>query len=292
MNLSGFWLMGISMFLYSLCEAFEKYLTKVYEPYQIMFFRSSVGVFIVVWITFTKGFHAYKSNLSWNVLRNIFAGGALFLTIYSLKNLPLSSYEFMTFTSPIFISLLSATFLKEKLSPFIFASLFMSLIGGLTLSYPFSDANLNIGFLLALSSSLLYSSAVVITKRIAHTDYLILYAVYIATCFVMSGAFSYGDIYIHPQDIPFFIILAMTHFVAFRFFILALRKEDLVKLSPLEYTTAVWSIILGYLIWRYVPGFKELTGGILIILGSIAVKHKEFKIFMTNNFKKFLRKTP
>src|SRR5687768_15453007 len=99
--------MAISMFLYSLCEAIEKYLTATYEPYLILFFRSCVGLLVVFWITGDKGLKAYKPDYVWNILRNIFAGTAIFLTIYSLKHLPLSSYEFMTFTSPIFMSIFS-----------------------------------------------------------------------------------------------------------------------------------------------------------------------------------------
>ena len=111
--------MAFSMFLYSLCEALEKQLTATYEPAQIIFFRSSVALIFAFWITYKRGLIAYKPDKGLHLLRNIFAAAALFLTIYSLKYLPFSSYGFMAFTSPIFISIFSSIFLKEKLSSLV-----------------------------------------------------------------------------------------------------------------------------------------------------------------------------
>ena len=286
---SGYALMATSMFLYSLCEALEKYLTKTYEPAQIIFFRSSVALLFADFITYKKGIVAYKYNKGLHLLRNVFAAGALFLTIYSLKHLPLSSYGFMAFTSPIFISVLSAIFLKEALSSSVIIPIILSFIGALILSYPFSDMSLNLGFTFAFLSSIFYASACVITKRVAHIDNFALYVSYTLVCFLMSGAFSYEKIVLQITDIPLFILIASIHFLAFQCLIFAYRKEELVKLSPLEYSTVIWSIILGYALWRYLPSFKEVAGGILIILGSLIVKRKELKMLLTDSFNKLFR---
>jgi drug/metabolite transporter (DMT)-like permease len=286
---SGFLLMGLSVFLYSLCEALEKYLTKVYEPSQIIFFRSSIGILFALWIFFKKGMQAYKHDLFLHIFRNIFAAGALFLSIYSLKNLPLSSYEFMTFTAPVFIAMLSSLFLKEKLSRLIFISMGFSFVGALSMSYPFKDMSLNLGFVFAFFSTFAYASSVVITKRIAHLDNLILYSTYILTCFIMSGLFSSAHLSMQLKDLPLFILVAFIHFLAFQCLIFAFRKEELVKLSPLEYTSAAWSIVLGYLFWRYIPSLKELYGGILIILGSIIIKREKIKIIIIDKYRKIFQ---
>jgi drug/metabolite transporter (DMT)-like permease len=103
-RISGYVLMLCSVFLYSLCEAVGKYLTSSYEPAQIIFFRSSVGMLIVAWITCSKGVQAYKPQLKLNILRNFFAASGLFLTFFSLKNLSLSSYEFVAFLLIYFYS--------------------------------------------------------------------------------------------------------------------------------------------------------------------------------------------
>ncbi|OJW49206.1 MAG: hypothetical protein BGO67_04415 [Alphaproteobacteria bacterium 41-28] len=288
-KLSGFTLMAISMFLYALTEAIEKYLTKAYEPYHIIFFRSSVGIALVIWITFTKGIQSYKQEIRLNILRNFLAAVALFLTIYSLKNLPLSSYEFMSFMSPVLVALLSAGFLKEKLPPFVFVSILLSIVGAAMMSYPFQNIGINLGLLFAFLSTFFNASAAVATKRLAHLDFYILYATYVLTCFVMSGLFSYGSIHLDLKDAPLFILIAFIHFVAFQFLILAFRKEDLVKLSPLEYTIAVWSVLLGYVFWGYIPASKELFGGLFIILGSIVIRRKELTSFARDGFNKLFR---
>jgi len=109
----------------------------------------------------------------------------------------------------------------------------------------------------------------------------------------MSGVFSYSKLHLNLKDVPLFILIAVIHFFAFQLLVYALRKEDLVKLSPLEYTTAVWSIIFGYILWRYIPGIKELSGGVLIIIGSIIAKRNELKVYFKNKYKNlYLRKNP
>jgi len=283
---SGYALMALSMFLYSLCEALEKYLTNSYAPAQIIFFRSSIALIFALWITYKKGFAAYKPDKGLHLLRNLFAAGALFLTIYSLKHLPLSSYGFMSFTSPIFISIFSSIFLKEKLSSSVVIPIALSFSGGLIMSYPFNDMSLNLGFIFAFFSSILYASASVVTKQISHIDNLILYASYTFVCFLMSGLFSYDNIVLKVTDIPLFIVIALIHFMAFQCLIFAYRREELVKLSPLEYSTVIWSIFLGYLLWQHLPSYKELIGGLLVLIGSLIIKRDDLKLVIANRIKK------
>ena len=270
--------MALSMFLYSLCEALGKYLTSSYEPAQIIFLRSSVGILIVAWVTFNRGIQAYKTEFKLNITRNLLAATGLLLTLYSLKNLPLSSHEFISLMSPVFISLISAIFLKERLSLIIFFSISLSLIGVIIMSYPFKDTALSIGFCFALLSMLFNASAAVATKRIAHLDNLILYSTYILTCFIVSGVFAYDSLSLNLRDIPLFCLITILHFLAFQLLIQAFRREDLIKLAPLEYTSALWAITLGYIFWQYLPSHKELWGGSLIILGSLLVSMKKLKI--------------
>lgn len=282
LNVSGYALMALSMFLYSVCEALEKYLTNTYEPSQIIFFRSVLGLIFALWIIYKKGLKVFKPDKLLHFLRTIFAAGALLLTIYSLKYLPLSSYGFMTFTSPIFISFFSYLFLKESLSSSIIISVFISFGGILLISYPFSNIGVNLGLTFAFLSSIFYATSCIITKRISHIDNFALYASYIVVCLFVSGIFSIDNMTLQIKDIPLFIFLAFIHFLAFQCLIFAYRKEDLVKLSTLEYSTVIWSILLGFIIWKYLPSSKEILGGIFIILGSILVKHKELKNSIIN----------
>jgi drug/metabolite transporter (DMT)-like permease len=281
--------MAISMFFYALCEAIEKYLTANYEPSLIIFFRSSVGMVFVAWVTLTQGLSAYNQEVKLNIIRNFLAAVALFLSIYSLRNLPLSSYEFISLMAPILVVLLSAGFLKEKLSPSTFTSFSFSLGGALVMAYPFANESLDLGLAFAFLATLFNASASVATKRLAHLNYSLLYATYILTCFIMSGIFSYGNIHLNLAEIPLFFLIAGVHFIAFQSLVLAFRKEDLVKLAPLEYTLAVWAIVLGYFMWSYVPTLKELTGGFLIIVGSIVVRRKELTSFIQKGFSKRFR---
>ena len=289
MKASGYLLMALSMFLYALCEALEKQLTNTYEPSQIIFFRSSIALIFAFLITYKKGLNAYKQEKGLHLLRNLFASGALFLTIYSLKHLPLSSYGFMSFTSPIFISVFSYIFLKEKILGSVIIPIILSFSGALIMSYPFSDINLNLGFIFAFFSSIFYASACIVTKRIAHIDNFVLYATYTVVCFLISTAFSFDNIEVNMKDIPLFVLITIIHFTAFQCLIFAYRKEDLSKLSPLEYSTILWSILLGYLLWKHVPSYKELSGGLLILLGSIILKREELKFLFVKGFNKFFR---
>ncbi|AIL13910.1 hypothetical protein IM40_11285 (plasmid) [Candidatus Paracaedimonas acanthamoebae] len=285
-RISGYVLMLCSVFLYSLCEAVGKYLTNSYEPAQIIFFRSSVGMVIVIWVTFFKGVQAYKPQLKLNILRNFFAASGLFLTFFSLKNLSLSSHEFVALMSPIFIALLSAVFLNERLSQIIIISVMLSLLGVIIMLYPFEDFSIGLGLTFAIISTLFNASAAVVTKRLSNVEPLILYSAYIIVCFLTSGLFAYKNLILEVKDLPIFFLVAALHFFAFYFLILAFRKEDLVKLSPLEYTSAIWSVLLGYLFWQYLPSYKELLGGSLIIIGTLFAKGAEIKPFFQKKIEK------
>lgn len=283
---SGYVLMALSMFLFSLCEALEKYITSIYEPAHIILYRSILGLFFVAWVTLRRGIEAFKPNKLLHLVRNIFAAASLFLTIYSLKYLPLSSYGFVSFTSPIFITIFSYFFLKERISNSVIMPILLSFCGILIMFYPFKDISLNLGLIFAFLSSVLYALACVVTKRISHIDALVLYASYIITCLLISSVFSVDNLKFRANDIPIFIFIAFIHFLAFQCFIFACRKEELIRLTPLEYSTVMWSIILGYIFWQHLPSYKELIGGIFVLFGSIFSKKKELKLLFLSSKKK------
>ena len=120
------------------------------------------------------------------------------------------------------------------------------------------------------------------TKRISHIDSFVLYASYVFVCFLIAGIFSIDDMNLRIIDLPLFILIALIHFLAFQCLIFAYRNEYLVKLSPLEYSTVIWSAILGFIIWQHLPSFKEIIGGVFILIGSIVIKRKELKTSFIN----------
>jgi drug/metabolite transporter (DMT)-like permease len=48
-------------------------------------------------------------------------------------------------------------------------------------------------------------------------------------------------------------------------------------IAPTEYTSLIWAVILGYLIWHDLPSTFGLVGAVLIVLSSVIVMVGERK---------------
>ena len=53
------------------------------------------------------------------------------------------------------------------------------------------------------------------------------------------------------------------------------RVADPAVISPYEYSLLIWMILLGYLVWGYVPSFNIAIGMVLIVGAGIYIFYRE-----------------
>ena len=146
-------------------------LTRNLDTFEIMFYRSLVGLAVVVAFAHATGKMAEITTryLPLQVLRNIlhFAGQNLWL--YALPLIPLAQLFALEFSYPLIVMILAPLVLAER---FTAAKVLWALVGFagiLIVARPFGTAGLSAGLLAALFCAFGFAGAALATKTLTRT---------------------------------------------------------------------------------------------------------------------------
>lgn len=95
---------------------------------------------------------------------------------------------------------------------------------------------------------------------------------------VVLGLFlSVREPWIMPSLTTVAILVAAAFFLILGFFFLiaSLRDADVAIVAPFRYSTVLWAIVAGYLIWGDVPDMPTLAGAGIVIAAGLYTVHRQ-----------------
>ena len=210
-NILAIVLMIVSGFCFVMMHGTVKYLSDEIHPFEIAFFRNVFVVIVLAPIILANGRKVFVSKQpKIHIYRILLNSVALICFFYGLSKTALAEATALGFTVPIFATILSILFLKEKIRLRRFSALIIGFIGTLIVLRP--DVSIEIGSLFIILSSLLWSICLIFIKQLTKTDNAITISLYAgiglipATLFVAIPVWTTPNI--HQIAILFFISFA------------------------------------------------------------------------------------
>lgn len=205
-----------------------------------------------------------------------FGGLSIF---YSVTKIPVADSVAITFLAPIFGSLLSIYFLKEKLT----SRLVIKLIGGLIGVFVITGFNADgewIGYAAAIVGALMTGLAYVSVKSLANTEtpqdilsvsYLIMLPI--------SGIFAATD-WVTPNvdQLGWLIAIGLAFYMSQFLMTKAFSLAPASKILPIDYTRILFSSFLGYVFLNQDITLQTFIGSLIILLTSLIQEPKVQKV--------------
>jgi drug/metabolite transporter (DMT)-like permease len=268
-----------ALLCFTLIDAIIKLLTQRYPVPLLVFARWGVQVVaLLLWLVPAMGARLFRSReLLLQLARGVLLLGASLCFFNALKFLPLAEVTALTYLSPMLVALLSAVFLRERLTALRVAMIAAGLLGMLLIVRPGGEV-FHGAALLALAAAGLNAAFQILTRKLAAEDarVTLVYPAIVGTV-LMSFATPWTGI---EQAIPWFdvalivvagLIGTFGHFL----FILAFQRAPASGLTPFTYVQLVWATVVGWAIFGRLPDAFSLAG-MLVIAGSglIVVLHE------------------
>ena len=154
--------------------------------YKLTFFRFVIGLGLIATAAMSGKVRLVFVNKKLLLLRGLIGGTAVFLTLLSINKLGLGKGVVMINSYPIFGSIISAVFLKERLRLFEIGAILTALVGIYFIAYDEQNGFSLLVFgryeLLAVLGAVLAGFAVTIIRKLHDTDSSL--AIYFSQCLV------------------------------------------------------------------------------------------------------------
>ena len=265
--------------LWGLSGIFVKYLNL--PPTTVTFFRLAVPSLILLLFLLIKKIKLFHGNNKLILLASTLNAGRVYLYTVGFTFASIGNAIIILYTWPIFTTIFSILFLKEKVPKRTFFLLFIAMVGTaliyLNKEFSFSDKNF-IGMTAMLLSAVIYALTVIIFKKESekYSKYeTIFYQNLIGSIIFIPFIFLNKPLPTLSQTSIGIVYGALIGLVGFVFFFSALKKLKASTVSFLSYTEVVSAIILAIIFFKEALTWNMVVGGLLIILATTLIKKED-----------------
>ncbi|QFT58040.1 EamA-like transporter family protein [Sulfitobacter sp. THAF37] len=279
-----------AIFLFTCMSAIIKSTSDEIPPGEQVFFRSLFAIpIILIWLAHRGqlkiGLKA--KNPMGHVWRGLFGTTAMGLTFAGLGLLPLPEVTAIGFATPIFTVLLAAVMLGERIRLLRISAVAVGLFGVLIILWPrFGSSQLDhmatVGAMLILGATMMRSLVQVHLRQLVqneHTAAIVFY--FSATASVLSLlTLPFGWVVPTGQTALLLVSAGLVGGVAQILVTSSYRFGSVSMLAPYDYTSMLFAIILGYVIFGELPTIMMLAGAALVICAGVLVIWREHQLGM------------
>jgi drug/metabolite transporter (DMT)-like permease len=270
--------MLVAVFCFSVMDAAAKWLSVGYSPAETALFSRMLSPFFALAVAMRQGGLGTlrTQHIGWQFGRAMVNGLTLMSFFGALIYLPLADTVAITFVSPLIMSLLAISLLKERIGPRRWAAIVIGFLGVLVITRP-SGTGLGVGALLAMGAAFFDALGINVTRRMSITEssHSMLFWSSLFLLLGFGAAMPFQWVTPHGWDIIAIAILAVVGGGAQFSLAQAFRYGEVSLLAPLEYGALIWATLFGYLFWRQLPTATVAIGVAIIIGSSVYVTYRE-----------------
>lgn len=253
---------------------------------EVIFFRSFVALFpLLLWLKIQGNMlESIKTkNIFGHLIRGFSGTGGMYFNYMALVYISLTDATAISYAAPLFTVIMAAILLKEsvRFSRWLavvvgFSGIIIMLSANLTASGSFFSAEgaregSGMGALFALIAALCSATSSVQIRFLNGIEKpgAIVFYFSLMTMFIGLTTVAFG--WHLPSPLQLLLLIGCGFFggVAQILMTLSLRYSDASLLAPFDYTTLVWSMVIGYLFLNSLPGPSTLTGAAIVALAGI-----------------------
>lgn len=255
-----------------------RFATEENHPFEVAFFRTIFVLIIFLPVVAKNGFNSLKpNNIKLQTYRALVGSVAMLCMFYGLSITELAKATALMFTVPIFATILAIIFLKEIVGIRRWSAMFVGFIGALIVLRP--DVQLGLGPLLILCGSLLWSSSVLMAKKLTQTDNTMTITFWQAAGLIPATFILATQVWEWPtmNQLFMFLLIAIAGTMTHWFLNEALKRAEISALLPLDYLRLIWSVSLGFIFFDELPHAGLWLGAALILGASTYIGVRQSK---------------
>jgi drug/metabolite transporter (DMT)-like permease len=238
--------------------------------FQILFFRSFVGLLVVFVILRRSGWWRAKTRVfGTHLLRNVAHFGGQYGWFYGIAFIPLTEVFAIEFTIPIWTAVLATIFLGERMTALRALSVALGFVGILVILRP-GMAVLSVPALAVLGGALCYAISHVFTKRLSGTETPLTILFYMTVIQLPLGLAPALPHWVWPSAAlwPWVGVVAVTALSAHYCLTRAFRLADATVVIAMDFLRLPLIAVVGFLFYGETLNNWVFVGALIVFAAT------------------------
>lgn len=264
-------------------DACMKSLSTTMPLFQALFLRSVATLLLLLVLAQWQGvlrFSLPRRDWGLILLRTIGEIGGAYFFLTALFKLPIANVTAVLQALPLTVTLAGALFLREAVGWRRFLAIFAGFCGVMLIIRPGPDG-FDFFTIYALIAVLFITLRDLASRRLSQKTPSMVVA--IATAFgvsIFAGVGAVGTDWVPVEGREIALLGGATVFVmgGYLFSIMVMRIGDISFTAPFRYTSLLWALILGFVIFGEWPDLLTLLGSAIVVATGIFSFYRERKM--------------
>jgi len=270
----------ISIFFFSFMGIFIRKSSENIHIMEVIFFRNLLACLIIIPVMSSSGLASFKMNRpGLFVWRAIFVSIGMFSGFSAITLIPLAQATAISFTTPIFVTILAVFLLGEVIKFRRVAAIFVGFIGMLIIVQP-GVGSISLGIILAFISAFFHSINLLIVKKLTANESANAIVVWMVIMLVPISFVPAIFVWEWPSALTWLYLwcLAFCGTVGHSFFTRAYSLADITSLQPFQFIKLPMIAFLAWVIFSELPLYWTWLGGLIIFSSTVYITRREAKI--------------
>ncbi|OXE37017.1 MAG: hypothetical protein CGW95_04155 [Phenylobacterium zucineum] len=224
---------------------------------EIVFFRNAFAFIpVLLYVSRTSGLGVMKTTRPMgHLMRSMIGLSGMVFGFSAVSLLPLTQSTALSFSTPLFMTALSALILREPVGAHRWGAVAVGFVGVLIMIHPDPSCFAGLGVVFALIAAVSAAGAQITIREIGRTEPGPTIVFYFTLAGTVLGLASLPFARVIP-DLPtlgLLILGGLVGGVGQLFLTEALRRANVAVVAPFDYTQMVWATLFGFFIWHEIP---------------------------------------
>ena len=269
--------MLVSTVFFSAMHAAVRHVSHEIPPIQAAFFRNFFGLIVFLPILMRSGLTVlHTDRIGLHLVRACLNVCAMFAFFTALSITPIAKVTALSFTSPLFMAVLSVIILGERMRVRRWTATILGFVGTLIILRPGIEA-IDLGSVLVVSSAIVWAVTMIVIKFLARTDSSLTITAYMN---VLLSILSLGPaIYVwqtpSAEAWMWLVFIGVSGTLAQLTLTEALSQTEATAVMPFDFLKLVWTAAMGFLFFAEIPTIYTWIGAAVIFFSGFYIAYRE-----------------
>jgi len=276
------WAAAAAILMFTVMNVFAKYLSENHSVIEISFYRNVVACvpFLVAIFVFGRREILVIQNKPGGVIGRAALGVvSLALTFTAFSLMPMAETTVLLFAASLFIPVLGVVFLGERVGPYRWLAVFAGFAGVGIMANPTGVVNIP-GVAAALGAALLQAFMSILLRHLGGHERpeTITFYFFIVGAIITGLALPFVANAPTWEEIPLLLGVGISGAAAQWLYAIALRHIPAAVVAVVNFSSIIWAMVFGWLIWNDWPLPIVFVGAAIIIAANALIVWREHRL--------------